>query len=176
MSEAVFMGARVGQCRVLPDLVKLTVIVDWKQPPTALNLASFIGLTGHFWDLIKGYAKIEGPLQNLLTTVALPQPCMKTMYQWAMSTHRLEEWWTEEHTQVFLDLKIAIMLCTPIIFPIIVSSFCLVSSSSFQEGCPLHCYAIYGTKDSLCYEWTLLCYWYGTMALLVISDSSGILG
>jgi hypothetical protein len=48
MSEAVFAGARVGQCGVLPDLAKLTAVVDWKQPPTALNLASFMGLTGHF--------------------------------------------------------------------------------------------------------------------------------
>jgi hypothetical protein len=25
-----------------------------------------------------------------------------------MSTHRLEEWWTKEHTQAYLDLKIVI--------------------------------------------------------------------
>jgi Reverse transcriptase (RNA-dependent DNA polymerase) len=56
MTEAVFARARVGQRRVLPDLVKLTAIVDWKQPATALNLASFLGLMGHFRDLIKGYA------------------------------------------------------------------------------------------------------------------------
>jgi hypothetical protein len=30
--------------------------------------------------------------------------------------------------------------------------------SSFQEGCPLCWYAIYDTKASLCYKWTLLCY------------------
>jgi hypothetical protein len=48
MSETVFAGARVGQCGVIPDLVKLTVVVDWKQPLTTLNLASFVGLMGHF--------------------------------------------------------------------------------------------------------------------------------
>jgi hypothetical protein len=72
MSEAVFVGARVGQRGVMPDLVKLTAIVDWKQPATALNLASFLGLTGHFRDLIKGYARVEGPLRDLLATVPLP--------------------------------------------------------------------------------------------------------
>jgi hypothetical protein len=81
MSEAVFAGARVGQRGVLLDLAKLTAVVDWKRPPTALNLASFVGLTEHFQDLIKGYAKIEGLLQDLLTTVALPQPCTKTTYR-----------------------------------------------------------------------------------------------
>jgi hypothetical protein len=48
-------------------------------------------------------------------------------------------------------------------------------TSSFQEGCPLCRYAIYDTKNSLCYEWTLLCYIYDTMALMAISDSLGIL-
>ncbi|TFY79122.1 hypothetical protein EWM64_g4890 [Hericium alpestre] len=48
MTEAVFAGARVGPDGVLPDLTKLTAIVDWAQPADALNLTSFLGLTGHF--------------------------------------------------------------------------------------------------------------------------------
>jgi hypothetical protein len=48
MSEAVFAGACIGQLGVLPNLAKLTVVVDWKCPTTALNLVSFLGLTGHF--------------------------------------------------------------------------------------------------------------------------------
>jgi hypothetical protein len=110
MSEAVFMGARVGQWGVLPNLVKLTVIVDWKQPATTLNLASFLELTGHFRDLIKGYAWVEGPLRDLLATVLLPQPCTKSTYQRIMGRHKLEEWWKENHMKAFLDLKIAVML------------------------------------------------------------------
>jgi hypothetical protein len=31
----------------------------------------------------------------------------------------------------------------------------IVYPSSFQEGCPLHCYTIYDTKTFLCYKWTL---------------------
>jgi hypothetical protein len=34
--------------------------------------------------------------------------------------------------------------------------FSFVYPSSFQEGCPLHCYTIYDTKVFLCYEWMLL--------------------
>jgi Reverse transcriptase (RNA-dependent DNA polymerase) len=80
MSEATFAGARVSSKGVLPDLTKLTAIVDWKQPTSALNLVSFLGLTGHFRDLIRGYACIEGPLRDLLAQVMLPQPCTKTSY------------------------------------------------------------------------------------------------
>src|SRR5882724_4370111 len=61
MTEAVFVGGRVGPKGVLPDLTKLTAIVDWHKPQDALNLASFLGLTGHFHDLIKNYVKLEQP-------------------------------------------------------------------------------------------------------------------
>jgi hypothetical protein len=53
--------------------------------------------------------------------------------------------------------------------------FLVVYPSSFQEGCPLHCYAIYDTKTSLCYKWMLLCYWYGTKAPMAFLDDMGIL-
>ncbi len=56
----------LGQMEFPPDLAKLTAIVDWAPPQTALNLASFLGITGHFRDLIKGYSSIEGPLRDLL--------------------------------------------------------------------------------------------------------------
>jgi hypothetical protein len=105
MSEAIFAGAQIGQCGVLPDLAKLTAVVDWKRPATALNLVSFLGLTGHFRDLVKGYARIEGPLRNLLSKVMLPQPCTKTTYCHIMGTHSLESRWKEEHTKAFIDLK-----------------------------------------------------------------------
>jgi hypothetical protein len=85
------------------------VIVNWKQSATALNLAPFLGQTGHFRDLIKGYTQVEGPLRDLLATVPLPQPCTKSTYQRIMGIHKLEEQWKENHMKVFLDLKIAIM-------------------------------------------------------------------
>jgi hypothetical protein len=51
---------------VQPDLQKLTAIVNWKTPENASALASFLGLTGWFRDLIAGYAKKEQPLQDLV--------------------------------------------------------------------------------------------------------------
>ena len=66
MMETTFAGATVGPQGVQPDLAKLLVVVNWKPPDNALNLLSFLGLTGHFHDLIKGYSKIEGPLQDLI--------------------------------------------------------------------------------------------------------------
>jgi hypothetical protein len=73
MSKAIFVGVCVGQHGVLPDLMKLTAIVDWRHPTTALNLVLFLGLTGHFRDLIKAYTWVEGPLRDLLDAQQLVQ-------------------------------------------------------------------------------------------------------
>jgi Reverse transcriptase (RNA-dependent DNA polymerase) len=110
MSEAMFVGTWIGQHGILPNLTKLIAVVDWRQPTTALNLVSFLGLTGHFQDLIKAYARVEGPLQDLLTRVPLSQPCTKSSYQQVMGTYHLDNKWEDRHTKAFLNLKIAITL------------------------------------------------------------------
>ena len=55
MTEATFAGGRVGPDGIKPDLTKLIAIADWKRPKDLQNLGSFLGLTGHFRSLIKGY-------------------------------------------------------------------------------------------------------------------------
>ena len=78
MTEMVFAGATVGPKGVQPDLKKLTAIVNWKTPMTAAELTSFLGLTGWFRDLIKGYAKKEQPLR--LREVEMPDKYTKSVY------------------------------------------------------------------------------------------------
>jgi hypothetical protein len=95
--------------RVLPDLTKLTAIVDWKRPAMALNLMLFLELTGHFCNLIKSYTKVEGPPRDLVTKVKLPQPCTKSTYRHILGNHKLNNTWNAQHTKAFLDLKIAVM-------------------------------------------------------------------
>jgi hypothetical protein len=105
MTNMVFAGASVGQKGVQPDLKKLTAIVNWKTPENATALAGFLGLTGWFRDLIKGYAKKEQPLRDLLREVDLPEKYTKTVYRRIMTNHKLKDRWTETHTKAFLDLK-----------------------------------------------------------------------
>ena len=80
MTEAVFAGARVGPQGVTPDSNKLTAIVDWPIPEDASHLEGFLGLTAYFRDLVKGYARIEGPLHNLLFQVPIPAGTKKHKY------------------------------------------------------------------------------------------------
>ena len=105
MTKTTFAGATVGPHGVQPDLAKLTTVVNWAQPDDALNLVSFLGLTGHFRDLIRGYAKVEGPLWDLLKSVNLPRLMTKTTYCRTMATYKLREKWTAAQTTAFLNLK-----------------------------------------------------------------------
>ena len=114
MTEAIFAGGRVGPEGVMPDLTKLTAIVDWEKPADALNLASFLGITGHFRDLVKDYAKLEQPLRDLIRDVKLPEPCSKTTYRRIMSEHKLDPVWNMAHTKAFVRLK-AIITTEPVL-------------------------------------------------------------
>lgn len=94
VSEGIFAGGKVNKEGITAaDPTKLTAIVDWKQPQDALNLVAFLGLTGHFQDLIQWYARIEGPLQSLLKLVPMPQKFTKSTYQKAMESFKLAEHW-----------------------------------------------------------------------------------
>ena len=114
MTEAVFAGGCVGPKGIKPDLTKLTAIVDWEKPTNALNLTSFLGITGHFRDLVKDYARLEQPLRDLIHDVELPEPCSKTTYCRIMSEHKLGSVWTTAYTKAFIRLK-AIITTEPVL-------------------------------------------------------------
>ena len=74
ITEIIFAGSRVGPDGVQPDAAKLIAVVNWHQPPDLLNLSRFLGLTGYFRDLVKGYAKIAQPLTDLVRPAELARP------------------------------------------------------------------------------------------------------
>src|ERR1700692_1321681 len=105
MTEIIFAGSRVGPDGVQVDNAKLTAVVDWHQPPNLLNLSSFLGLTGYFCDLIKGYAKIAQPLTDLVWSAAIPKDAGKVTYRAALRWVKLENVWSSAHKNVFINLK-----------------------------------------------------------------------
>jgi hypothetical protein len=109
MTEASFAGGRVGPDGIKPDLTKLTAIADWKIPKDLQNLGSFLGLTGYFRPLIKGYASIAQPLTDLARNLELPKLKGKAAYTRAMKGFSLEGLWKEEHDRAFLRLKVALI-------------------------------------------------------------------
>lgn len=134
MTETTFAGATVGPQGVQPDLTKLAAVVNWKQPDTALNLMSFLGLTGHFRDLIKGYAKIEGPLRDLIKDVEIPKPISKATYRRAMTNYKLADKWERKHTEAFLKLKVALTSQPTLHAPRYDGTPFIVTTDGCQEG------------------------------------------
>jgi hypothetical protein len=73
--------------------------------PDLLNLSSFLGLTGCFRDLIKGYARLAEPLSDLLRAAAIPKHSGKAAYCAALQNVKLANCWSPTHEKVFLGLK-----------------------------------------------------------------------
>jgi hypothetical protein len=134
VSETEFTGGTMGQGGVKLDLTKLTAIVNWLRPANAMGLMSFLGLTGFYRSLIKAYAKREGPLQDLLLKVPLNNPYSKTAYCKAMTDFQLDQYWTREHTDAFLDLKAAITARPVLQAPRYDGSIFIVTSDGCIEG------------------------------------------
>jgi len=105
MTEAVFVGARIGPGGVSPDSSKLTAVVNWRIPEDASHLEGFLGLTVYFRDLVKGYAALEKPLRDLLCGVDIPSGTKKGAYQRIMKAYKLQPHWKDEHTATFISLK-----------------------------------------------------------------------
>jgi hypothetical protein len=104
-SSMIFAGSKVSVDGVQADEAKLTAVVNWRQPPDLLNLSSFLGLTGFFRDLIKGYARLAQPLSDLLRAAAVPKNSGKAAYRAALRNVKLAGRWSPTHEKAFLGLK-----------------------------------------------------------------------
>ena len=109
MTEASFAGGRVGPEGIKPDLTKLTAIANWKKPEDLQKLGSFLGLTGYFRPLIKGYASIAQPLTDLARNLEVPKSKGKAAYRRATKEFPLDGLWKKEHELAFLRLKVALI-------------------------------------------------------------------
>ena len=114
MTEAVFAGVCVGPGGVSPDSSKLTAVVNWQIPQDTSHLEGFLGLMAYFRDLVKGYAALEKPLQDLLRMVNMPSGTKKAAYQRLMKAHKLKPYWKEEHMKTFINLK-ACLVSEPVL-------------------------------------------------------------
>lgn len=134
VTTTVFAGGTVGPDGVTPDLAKLTAIVNWPQPIDALALASFIGVAGHYRDLIRGFAKIAQPLQDLLKEANPGKNTSKTEWRRRMRNFTLAHRWTDRHTTSFVTLK-KILTSEPVLRrPVFDGTPFVVTTDGCKEG------------------------------------------
>lgn len=53
------------------DPRKIETVLDWKQPKTAFEICSFLGLAGYYRRFVEGFLLIATPLTKLLCKCVL---------------------------------------------------------------------------------------------------------
>ena len=80
------LGHQLSRDGIAPDPANLAKIKKWKPPTNISEIRSFLGLTGYYRQMIRGYAEIAAPLTDL--------------------TKDEKEWkWTEKEQQAFETLR-----------------------------------------------------------------------
>jgi hypothetical protein len=103
------MWVRVWFRKIVPVVYPCGTLPAPQQPTDLSSLESFLGLTGHFQDLIQNYSRIAAPLTDLKRQNNILNNTGKATYQWEMHVHKLQGVWTIEHTKAFLKLKSALI-------------------------------------------------------------------
>lgn len=110
---------------VVIDQEKVKTVVDWSIPRILRDLRGFLGLTGYYKKFVANYAQLAQPL-----TSQLKKDCYG---------------WTEEATQEFKHLKVAMVSPPVLIMPYFSKLFVLEADASgfglgavlMQESRPL---------------------------------------
>ena len=64
--EITFLGHEISANGMKPGMVNLKAIAEMAPPKSYTEIWRFTGMTGFFWQFIKGYSKIAKPLNDLL--------------------------------------------------------------------------------------------------------------
>ena len=118
--EITFLGHEISADRMKPGTANLKAIAEMAPPKTYTEIQRFTGMTGFFWQFMKGYSKIAKPLNDLLEGEASK-----------LKSEELEL--TPEALKVFEELKMKCMTAPVLVVADFKKPFCLVTDAS-KEG------------------------------------------
>jgi transposase InsO family protein len=99
--EVTYLGHTISAEGIRCESSKMDVIQEWPTPTTTTALRSFLGLASYFRRFIEGFARIAGPLHDLVTEGGKVSKKKKTI--------KIEHLWTPQHQAAFDALKTALV-------------------------------------------------------------------
>ena len=79
--EINYLAHHVSKQGVWPIDMNLRAIADYGPPQTYMEICTFLGLVGHYWDFIEGFTWIAQPLNEHLAERELVESCNGCCYQ-----------------------------------------------------------------------------------------------
>ena len=67
-ARVTYVGHQLSANGVSPDPDKIAAVEEWKVPSSVKELRSFLGFAGYYRRFVKGFAKIAGPLHELVNS------------------------------------------------------------------------------------------------------------
>ena len=101
--EVSYLGHTISAEGVSCQADKTEVVKNWPTPCTVKDLRSFLGFAGYYRRFVKGYAKIAGPLHNLVNSLSPGRKGQKHPQRKRLVS--VEESWGPEHQAAFQELK-----------------------------------------------------------------------
>ena len=65
LDEVKFLGHVIHEHGISIDSSKIDAVLSWNRPINAMEVRSFLGLTGYYRQFVEGFSKIAGTLTNL---------------------------------------------------------------------------------------------------------------
>ena len=122
-----YVGHQLSANGVSPDPDKIVAVEEWKVPNSVKELRSFLGFTGYYRRFVKGFAKIAGPLHELVNS------CLHEMKTNKRLTVPFANRWNTVCQTAFDELRQKLTTAPVLGFPDFSKPFRLETDAS-QEG------------------------------------------